>query len=260
MFSKFGLFIQATVRQRPGINKSWALVTLGDRVACERAVNEQAKAGDQVLVVKSVSMEQAMASTGSFGQIWRVAKQRSGEKISQMLKDHEANSPVPKPGPPSLGRTRSQDSVNSGSDDRGSRSSDSLGEKPRLPAAGSWMQSKRLSNGSGNGSVRRPVARASGGGGENSPARTLGSATSVRSPAQMTSVACLLFLCARVLLCCQCCECLWRPLYRSGTLQSRISFTSQPVCNLASALAQFTAMASTDPVWKIYCRPAGKPS
>ena len=91
VFSRFGRFIQATVRQRPGINKSWALVTLSDRAACERAISETVKAGDSTLVVKSVSMEQAMASTGSFGQIWRVAKTRSSEKITQMLKEHAEN-------------------------------------------------------------------------------------------------------------------------------------------------------------------------
>ena len=48
------------IRQRPGINKSWALVTLSDRAACERAISGTAMAGDNALVVKSVSMEQAM--------------------------------------------------------------------------------------------------------------------------------------------------------------------------------------------------------
>jgi hypothetical protein len=85
LFEPYGRFIQATVRMRPGINKSWALVSLGNTATVDKVLRSTIMAGEHALVVKKVAVEKAMASTGMFPQLWRVAKTRSEEVIKALL-------------------------------------------------------------------------------------------------------------------------------------------------------------------------------
>ena len=85
LFAPYGTFIQATVRQRPGINKSWALVSLLERDAIETVLEADVMADGNKLVVRKVSMEKAMGSTGMFPQLWRVGRTRAAEVIETMM-------------------------------------------------------------------------------------------------------------------------------------------------------------------------------
>jgi CRP-like cAMP-binding protein len=90
LFDPFGRFLQATVRDRPGINKSWALVTFSTEGAKQAALAASllADGGDGTLLkIKEVSMEAAMASTGAFSQMWRIAKTRAERARQQLLQN-----------------------------------------------------------------------------------------------------------------------------------------------------------------------------
>ena len=68
VFSEYGEFVQATVRHRiseDGTNTSWALVTMVDKAAADRAINATVMAGDTVLTVRRFDTDIAKTSTGA---------------------------------------------------------------------------------------------------------------------------------------------------------------------------------------------------
>ena len=79
IFERFGYFQNAMVRHRvqDGKNTSWALVTMADEAAVERALAAHAKqpvmAGRQELVLTRFSKAQGESSTGGMKQQVRVA-------------------------------------------------------------------------------------------------------------------------------------------------------------------------------------------
>ena len=77
VFSKFGTFVQATVRHRRtdehGVNTSWALVTMGDSASAARALSASAVDLPPPLTVALFSQKQADKSTGAMNSVRKKA-------------------------------------------------------------------------------------------------------------------------------------------------------------------------------------------
>ena len=101
IFERFGYFQNAMVRHRvqDGKNTSWALVTMADEAAVERALAAHAKqpvmAGRQELVLTRFSKAQGESSTGGMKQQVRVAlpsvlfSATSQHRVSMQMADAE---------------------------------------------------------------------------------------------------------------------------------------------------------------------------
>jgi hypothetical protein len=90
IFSAFGVFVQATVRHRidagTGENTSWALVTMGDTAAADRALGAPVvMAGSHPLMLTAFSRKQANASTGQMGAVQASDRKKKKKKSAALF-------------------------------------------------------------------------------------------------------------------------------------------------------------------------------